>query len=155
MGESDMGKPSKEQIHKNMRNIKGQDTSIEVILRKELWKRGYRYRKNYKKLDGKPDIVLVKYKIAIFCDSEFWHGKDWGELRARLEKGSNPDYWIKKISRNMERDDIVNKKLQMQGWSVIRFCGRDIVKNTDECIRSIEEIIFDNKIGEVFYGDDY
>lgn len=142
-----MGKPSKEQIHKNMKSIKGENTSIEIILRKALWKRGYRYRKNYKKLIGKPDIVLVKYKIVIFCDSEFWHGKDWDCLRTRLERGSNPEYWIQKISSNIERDDIVNKKLQLQGWSVIRFWGRDIVKNTDECIKIIEEVIFDNKIG--------
>lgn len=148
-----MGKPSKEQVHKNMKNIKGQDTSIELILRSALWKRGYRYRKNYKKLVGKPDIVLIKYKIAIFCDSEFWHGKDWDVLKARLDKGSNPQYWIKKITRNMERDDAVNKKLRMLGWSVVRFWGKDIVRNTDECVKIIEEIIFSNIIEEEFYDD--
>lgn len=148
-----MGKPSKEQVHKNMKNIKGQDTSIELILRSALWKRGYRYRKNYKKLVGKPDIVLIKYKIAIFCDSEFWHGKDWDVLKARLDKGSNPQYWIKKITRNMERDDAVNKKLRMMGWSVVRFWGKDIVRNTDECVKIIEEIIFSNIIEEDFYDD--
>ncbi|MCC8086246.1 MAG: very short patch repair endonuclease, partial [Clostridium sp.] len=140
-------------VHKNMKNIKGQDTSIELILRSALWKRGYRYRKNYKKLVGKPDIVLIKYKIAIFCDSEFWHGKDWDVLKARLDKGSNPQYWIKKITRNMERDDAVNKKLRMLGWSVVRFWGKDIVRNTDECVKIIEEIIFSNIIEEEFYDD--
>lgn len=148
-----MGKPSKEQVHKNMKNIKGQDTSIELILRSALWKKGYRYRKNYKKLVGKPDIVLIKYKIAIFCDSEFWHGKDWDVLKERLDKGSNPQYWIKKITRNMERDDAVNKKLRMLGWSVIRFWGKDIVRNTDECVKIIEEIIFSNINEEDFYDD--
>lgn len=148
-----MRKPSKEQVHKNMKNIKGQDTSIELILRSALWKKGYRYRKNYKKLVGKPDIVLIKYKIAIFCDSEFWHGKDWDVLKERLDKGSNPQYWIKKITRNMERDDAVNKKLRMLGWSVVRFWGKDIVRNTDECVKIIEEIIFSNIIEEDFYDD--
>ena len=85
-------------VSKNMSKIHSKDTSIELQLRKALWHRGYRYRKNYKALPGSPDIVLTKYKIAIFCDSEFFHGKDWDVLRLRLEKGKNPDYWIKKLS---------------------------------------------------------
>ena len=72
-----MDRLTKEQRHKNMKNIKSKDTGIEVTLRKALWKKGYRYRKNDKKLPGRPDIVLPKYQIAIFCDSEFFHGKDW------------------------------------------------------------------------------
>ena len=84
-------------VSKNMRKIHSKDTSIEIQLRKALWHKGYRYRKNYKALPGSPDIVLTKYKIAIFCDSEFFHGKDWEILKLRLEKGKNPDYWIKKI----------------------------------------------------------
>lgn len=92
---------SKEQRRKNMRKIKGKDTSIELLLRRELWKKGYHYRKNYKKLPGSPDIVLTKYKIAVFCDGEFFHGKDWENLKARLKKGDKGEYWISKISRNM------------------------------------------------------
>ena len=84
-------------VSKNMSKIHSKDTSIELQLRKALWHRGYRYRKNYKALPGSPDIVLTKYKIAIFCDSEFFHGKDWDVLRLRLEKGKNPDYWMKMI----------------------------------------------------------
>ena len=93
-----------ETVSKNMRSIHSKDTSIELQLRKALWHKGYRYRKNYKALPGSPDIVLTKYKIAIFCDSEFFHGKDWEILKLRLEKGKNPDYWIKKIERNRSRD---------------------------------------------------
>ena len=85
-----------EQRRKNMRRIKSNNTSIEMALRKALWQRGYRYRKNYKKLPGKPDIALTKYKIAIFCDSEFFHGKDWEVLKSRLEKGNNSECWVKK-----------------------------------------------------------
>lgn len=92
---------TKEQRHKNMKNIKSKDTKIEVVLRKELWHRGYRYRKNYTQLPGKPDIVLTKQKVVIFCDSEFFHGKDWEVLKSRLEKGNNPQYWVKKIERNI------------------------------------------------------
>lgn len=80
-------------------------------MHKALWRRGYRYRKNYKMLPGKPDIALTKYKIAIFCDSEFFHGRDWKSLQLRLKKGSNGGYWIKKISRNIKHNDEVNKEL--------------------------------------------
>ena len=117
---------TKEQRHKNMKNIHGKDTKIEIILRKALWAKGYRYRKNYKKLPGNPDIVLTKYKIAIFCDGEFFHGKDWEVLKPRLE-----------------RDDEVNKRLLFEGWTVIRFWGDDIKKHTDECVKVVEEAIQD------------
>ena len=96
---------------KIMKKIKSTNTSIEVKLRKALWNRGYRYRKNYKELPGTPDIVIIKYKIAVFCDSEFFHGKDWEKLKVRLEDGKNPNYWIKKIERNRKRDMNNDKKL--------------------------------------------
>lgn len=136
-----------EQRRKNMQHIHSKDTSIEVKLRKALWEKGYRYRKNYKQLPGTPDIALTKYRIAIFCDSEFFHGKDWEVLlKPRLEKGVNSEFWIKKITRNMNRDDEVNKKLLFLGWSVIRFWGADILKRPDECVKVIEETIFDLSI---------
>ena len=136
------------QRKKNMQNIKSEDTKIEVMLRKALWHKGYRYRKNFKNLPGKPDIVLTQYKIAIFCDSEFFHGKDWEVLKPRLEKGNNSEFWIKKITRNRERDDEINKQLLFMGWTVIRFWGNDIKKNTEECIRVIEETIFEIKVSQ-------
>ena len=137
---------TKEQRRKNMQNIKSQDTKIEVKLRKALWKKGFRYRKNDKKLPGKPDIVLIKYKIAIFCDSEFFHGKDWEVLKPRLEKGENSQFWIRKIAKNRERDDEVNKRLLFQGWTVIRFWGKEIMKNVEECVQVIEEAVWDIKM---------
>lgn len=135
-----------EKSHKNMSHIKSKDTRIEVALRQALWERGYRYRKNYKELPGRPDIALTKYKIAIFCDSEFFHGKDWEVLKPKLEKGKNPDYWIPKITRNMERDKEKDDALLFAGWTVIHFWGRDILRDTDECVRVIEEAIFEQKI---------
>lgn len=138
------------QRKKNMKSIKSKDTKIEVILRKALWNKGYRYRKNYKLLPGNPDIVLTKYKIAIFCDGEFFHGKDWEVLKPRLEKGRNSDFWVGKISRNMERDDEINKKLLFMGWTVIRFWGDEIKQNTEECIRVIEETIFNLKMENIY-----
>lgn len=142
---------TKEQRHKNMVNIKGKNTSIEVCLCKALWNKGIRYRKNYNKLPGKPDIAITKYKIAVFCDSEFFHGKDWEVLKPRLEKSNNADYWVKKISRNMERDNEINKKLLFMGWTVIRFWGKDILKNIDDCISVIEDVIWEQKMNQDVY----
>lgn len=131
-----------------MQHIKSCDTEIEMLLRKALWSRGYRYRKNYNMLPGKPDIALTKYRIAIFCDSEFFHGRDWESLQLRLKKSNNGGYWIKKISKNIKHDE-VNKELQFLGWTVIRFWGNDIRKNTDDCLKVIEETIFDKEIYEI------
>lgn len=141
---------TKEQRHKNMVNIKGKNTSIEVCLCKALWNKGIRYIKNYNKLPGKPDIAITKYKIAVFCDSEFFHGKDWEVLKPRLEAGNNAEYWVPKITRNRERDEEVNKELLFLGWTVIRFWGKEIKKNTDECVKVIEEAIFDIKMESDF-----
>lgn len=138
-----------EQRKKIMSHIRRKDTSIELTLRKELWHRGYRYRKNYKELPGSPDICLTKYKLAIFCDSEFFHGKDWEVLKPRIAEGNNGQYWVKKIQENINRDEDVDKRLNYLGWTVIHFWGKDILKNTDECIKVIEETIFDLKMEEV------
>ena len=144
-----------EQRRKNMQHIHSQNTSIEIKLCKALWSKGYRYRKNYKKLPGKPDIVLTKYRIAIFCDSEFFHGKDWEVLRPRLEKGNNSEFWIDKISKNINRDDEVNKQLLFMGWTVIRFWGNDITKNIDECVKVVEETIWDLEMEAVSDNNEF
>ena len=129
-----------------MQRIRSKDTKIEVLLRKALWHQGIRYRKNYSKIPGKPDIAITKYKIAVFCDSEFFHGKDWEDLRPRLLKGDNGEFWVKKIGKNREHDEEINKKLAFLGWTVIRFWGTDIKKNLDDCVRVVEESIFEIKM---------
>ena len=135
--------------HYNMQRIKSKDTSIELKLRKALWAKGYRYRKNVRDLPGVPDIVLTKYKIAIFCDSEFFHGKDWEVLKPQLERGNNAQFWIDKILKTKERDDAANKKLLYLGWTVIRFWGRDILKDVDTCVKVVEETIFDEGLADL------
>lgn len=129
---------TKEQISYNMSQIKSKDTSIEVLLRNELWHRGLRYRKNVKHIFGKPDIVFIGKKIAVFCDSEFWHGYNW-ENRKRDFK-SHREFWIPKIERNIQRDIEVTKKLESEGWAILRFWGNDIKKNLKICADKIEKI---------------
>lgn len=126
-----------EQRKKNMRAIRSKDTTIELALRKALWQRGIRYRKNYKGLIGKPDIVITKYRIAVFCDSDFWHGYDWENRKARIK--SNQNYWIPKIERNMKRDREVTAALVEQGWIVLRFWEHTIRKELEECVDDIQE----------------
>ena len=136
-----------EQRKKCMRRVRSKDSKIEVRLRKALWHKGYRYRKNYKALPGKPDIAITKHKIAIFCDSEFFHGKDWEKsLHAQIMRGSNAEFWEKKILRNMKRDEEVDHELKGLGWKVLRFWGKEIEKNLDGCIRVVEEAIFEIKV---------
>ena len=127
------------QRRKNMQAVKSKGSKIEVLLQKKLWAKGYRYRKNNKKVFGKPDITFAKYKLAIFADSEFWHGKNW-EKRKHDHK-SNVDFWHKKIQRNIERDKEVNEELKRQGWTVLRFWGKDIKKNLDDIVYKIEGTI--------------
>lgn len=134
-----MDRLTKEQRRKNMQAVKNKDSKIEVSFRKALWSRGYRYRKNCSSIEGKPDIVLPKYKTAIFCDSEFWHGYNW-EVRKNDIK-SNQEFWIKKIEGNIKRDIDVNRILKQQGWKVIRFWGKDIQKNLEICVNKIEKEI--------------
>ena len=115
---------------KIMKSIKGSDTGIEVRLRKALWHKGIRYRKNFKVFDCHPDIVITKYKIAVFCDGNFWHGK---ELQKRPIK-HNSSYWNEKIRRNVERDLENTIELRDNGWIVLRFWEDDIQKNLPNCV---------------------
>ena len=138
-----------DQRKKNMQHIRAKDTQIELILRKALWSEGIRYRKNYDKLPGKPDIAITKYRIAIFCDGEFFHGKDWDKLQLKLKNSNNSEYWIKKIGRNIERDQEVEREIRAEDWTVIRFWGKDIKSNTDECIAVIKEAIHEYIVREI------
>lgn len=131
-----MDKLTPEQRHKNMQAVKSKDSKIELLLRQELWKRGLRYRKNTKAVFGHPDIAFIGKKVAVFCDSEFWHGYDWERRKNDIK--SNKDFWISKIERNIARDKEVNEHLISQGWKVLRFWGKQIEKDAAGCADIIE-----------------
>ena len=134
-----MDKHTPEQRRKNMQAVKNKDSQIELLLRNELWTRGLRYRKNVNRIYGKPDIVFIGKKVAVFCDSEFWHGYNWEERKKDFK--SHQEFWIPKIERNMERDAEVTAKLKSEGWTVIRFWGNEIKKNTAQCADIIEKAV--------------
>jgi len=125
-----------------MSHIHRNDTQCELLLRHALWHRGYRYRKNYKKLLGSPDICITKYKVAIFCDSDYFHGRDWdSKLKEKVKKGNNNQYWTLKIQENINRDNKVDAQLRGMGWTVIHFWSSDIIKNVDMCVDEVNDII--------------
>ena len=134
-----MDRITPEQRSRNMQAIRCKDTSIELMLRKELWSRGIRYRKNCSKVTGHPDIAFIGKKVAVFCDSEFWHGYDWDNAKERI--GTRRDYWIPKIERNMQRDREVTEALESEGWTVIRFWGNEIKKDPVRCADIICEAL--------------
>lgn len=123
-----------------MRAVKSKDSKIELLLRKELWRRCLTYRKNYDSVVGRLDIVYKGIKLAIFCDGEFWHGYQW-ESKGKNEHKSNEEFWHKKIERNMQRDIEVTEQLRNQGWTVLRFWGREIEKNVTGCADIIQNTI--------------
>ena len=134
-----------EQRRKNMQHIRSKDTSIEIKLRKALWHEGIRYRKNYKALPGKPDIAITKYRIAIFCDSSFWHGRDFDKKKP---VDTNHDYWDSKIKKNMKRDIDVNRQLKEMGWVVLRFWDIEINKQLEMCVNTVLEEIIEIKVSD-------
>ena len=134
-----MDRLTHEQRYKNMQAVKNKDSQIEKILRRELWRRGLHYRKNSNKVFGHPDIVFIGKKVAVFCDSEFWHGYNWEERKKDIK--SNQEFWIAKIEKNMIRDVEVNERLEADGWTVLRFWGKDIKKNAVQCADVIETTI--------------
>lgn len=128
-----------DQRKRNMQAIRNKDSKIEVLLRKGLWARGLRYQKNSKKVFGHPDIVFIGKKVAVFCDSEFWHGYDWEKQKNKIR--SRREFWIPKIERNIQRDVEVTEKLESDGWTVLRFWGNEIKKNVDECVDKVERAL--------------
>ncbi len=132
-------KKTSEQISHNMRRVKCKGSKIESVLCSELWKRGMRYRRNVKAVFGKPDIAFVGKKVAIFCDSEFWHGYDWENKKHEIK--SNREFWIAKIEETMRHDKEVTEALTEHGWRVLRFWGNDIKNNTANCADVIETVL--------------
>ena len=134
-----MDRMTPEQRHNNMKAIRSKDTSIELALRRELWSRGVHYRKNCKGIMGHPDLAFIGKKVVVFCDSEFWHGYDWEHAKERI--GTRREFWIPKIERNIQRDCEVNEYLESNGWTVIRFWGKQIERDVKGCADRICEAL--------------
>lgn len=131
--------------HRIMSAIPSKNTEPELMLRRALWKENLRYRVNYKKLPGKPDIVFTKYHLVVFCDGDYWHGHNWairGLNSLEEELAGYTDFWRTKILRNIARDEEVNQALRTLGWTVIRLWESDIRSDLDGCVRTVKEALF-------------
>jgi DNA mismatch endonuclease (patch repair protein) len=117
------------------------DTKHELLLRSELWRRGLRFRKNRADLPGKPDIVFASARVAVFCDGDFWHGRNWQRLSSQLQKRANPDYWCRKIQANRVRDKRTTVSLAKLGWRVIRLWENDIHANPQNAADDVERAV--------------
>ena len=127
------------EISKRMANVSLKGGKAEVSLAKALWHNGIRYRKNYKKIPGSPDIAITRYKVAVFVDGEFWHGENWEERKKKLK--NNREYWIEKIEENIARDRRVDEQLKELGWIPIHFWEKEVKMNLDNCVNSIVDVI--------------
>ena len=141
-----------EERRKRMQAIKSKATKDEIRLAKALWDLGYRYRKNNKTVFGKPDLTFKSQKVAIFVDSEFFHGHDWANYKHRIK--SNQEFWHKKIERNIQRDIEVNEHLRTEGWTVLRFWSTEIRKNLDNVVAEIERhVVLSKKVKVIGYAE--
>ena len=122
------------------------DSRHEIALRRELWKLGLRYRKYVAKLPGNPDLVFVGARVVVFCDGDYWHGRDWERLRAALSRRHNADYWIAKIARNRERDQEHTVRLTGDGWLVLRFWETDILGDLQGIAQRISQVVQERKM---------
>ena len=128
-------------IRKRMSKVKLKNGKAETLLAKRLWGLGHRHRRNYKKILGSPDIAITKFKIAVFVDGEFWHGKDWEIRKERLQH--NREYWIEKIEENIARDRRVDAELLQMGWTPVHFWEKDVLKDPDTCVWEVIELMTD------------
>lgn len=134
------------ETRKRMARVHLKQGKAETALAKALWHSGYRYRLNYKKLPGSPDIAIPKYKIAIFVDGEFWHGYDWEKRKTKLK--SNREYWIEKIEENIARDRRNDVLLEEIGWISVHFWEKEIKRDLLGCVRVIDELSIQHCIEE-------
>ena len=134
-------RPASEASSRFKKSIKSSGTKHEVMLRKALRQLGLHFKCNMESLPGKPDIVFPADKVVVFCDGDFWHGKDWLRLRRNLRANANPTYWISKISSNKTRDHRQTLLLRKGGWKVLRFWESDIVVNPQKIAQRVEETL--------------
>jgi DNA mismatch endonuclease (patch repair protein) len=136
-------RPASEASSRAKRHNRRIDTQHEKVLRRELWRMGLRYRKNVETLPGKPDIVFVHARVVVFCDGDFWHGRNWEEQKSKLCQGTNAEYWLSKIESNIERDRLNNALLEADGWSVLRLWETDIKRDLQAAAELVKEVVIE------------
>jgi len=136
-------KPASEASSLAKRHNRRIDTQHEMLLRRELWRMGLRYRKNVNTFPGKPDIVFVRARVVVFCDGDFWHGRNWEDLKLKLCQGTNAEYWLSKIESNIERDRLNSALLEAAGWSILRLWETDIKRDPQAAAELVKELVLE------------
>ncbi|RKI70077.1 very short patch repair endonuclease [bacterium 1xD42-67] len=134
------------EVSRRMSRVRLKRGAAETALAKALWRAGYRYRLNDRRLPGSPDIAISRYRIAVFVDGEFWHGYDWARRKERLK--SNREYWIEKIQENIARDRRNDLLLQQAGWSPIHFWEKEVKKDLAGCVAAVEDLILERIVAD-------
>jgi len=134
-------RPASVNSSKAKRGNKRVDTWHELLLRRELWRIGLRYRKHVKDLPGTPDLVFRRARVVVFCDGDFWHGRNWRRLRCNLDRGTNAEYWTRKIAANIKRDVRITSVLKQNGWRVVRMWETDILRDATSRARLIKKVV--------------
>lgn len=137
--------PSSKRASHALSGSKSKDTKCERLLRRALRKLGLRFHKNVKQLPGRPDIVFSEGRIAVLCDGDFWHGKNWRLRKRRLQAGSNANYWVAKIESNMKRDKFYAIQLKKLGWKVVRVWESEVLADPSRAAGKIAEVVFSRK----------
>lgn len=130
-------KPASDTASRIKQRNRSRDTKAELLLRKELWRHGLRYRLHAQDLPGKPDIVFRGARVVVFCDGDFWHGRRWHERREKLSRGANALYWTAKIAANVARDRRKTRALQRAGWSVVRLWETDVLRDVERAVAKV------------------
>lgn len=133
--------PASEDASRVKRRNRRNDTKQEVLLRRELWRMGLRYRKNVNALPGRPDLVFAKSHVVVFCDGDFWHGREWESQKAKLSRGTNAHYWVAKLESNIARDARITRTPEDNGWQVIRLWESDIKRDPATTARYVFDAV--------------
>jgi DNA mismatch endonuclease (patch repair protein) len=134
-------KPASESASLVKQQNRSRNTKAEMLLRRELWRRGLRYRLHAADLPGKPDLVFRRARVVVFCDGDFWHGRRWGERQEKLARGSNARYWTAKIGANVARDRRTTRQLRQAGWMVLRMWETDIFRDVNRAAERVEKAL--------------
>jgi DNA mismatch endonuclease (patch repair protein) len=137
-------RPASQRASEALARNKSTDTKCERLLRSALWRMGFRFRKNVRELPGRPDIVFRGQRVAIFCDGDFWHGRDWTQRRRKLKKGANSSYWVAKIRANIDRDKRHDARLRKLGWKVVRLWEKDILTDAHGAASRVADLLSAN-----------
>lgn len=139
--------PASEAASRTLASVDSEDTEPERLLQASVAELGLEFESHRSDLPGSPDLVFPDARVAVFCDGDFWHGRNWEERRERLKRGANSEYWIEKIQSNRERDVRQTKELEDAGWQVLRVWEGDIKEDPNQAAEQVMSVLLEADCG--------